>query len=404
MQTGSALQHENVGDVSAFPLTRVLLRGVDDDFADLDLPGRIERLLRAPGKIPLGLDIELAFVGLVIFLRDRLGVRLPRFVRDIHGIPRVDHDDVFEAVRDDELLLEHIDDLDVLAVIGDGVLVVLCRLADVFIKRRDIDDARPFKGRRHEIAPVGVQDLGEAHGRNGLVRDELPAADIQLFAVLHDAVRENGQQHPRLDAHDAAVPKAVLAPFRTAGDRLPAHVDEVIALARIRRLAHDDRHAVCGADLLDLCHARRIIAVQKALRGDDEQLLVGIAVPRIGDDGRRRLQGDVLRDDRTVEPLERLQLSLDDVLIPLVGEDDELVAKRDVAEDGLLEHRAPLTDLQKLFGVVLARQRPEPVAAATRKYQTFHITNASAKADPLSCGAPSRPPRRRSPPSLRNKI
>ena len=150
--------------------------------------------------------------------------------------------------------------------------------------------------------------------------------------------------------------------------RLSAQVDEVISFARVGRLADHDRHPVARGDLPYPCHALRIVAVYKTFGGDDEQLFIGIAVLCIGDHRRRRFQRALfaLADDHAVESLERLQLSFDDVFIPLVGQNDKLVAERDIPQDGLLEHRTPLADLHKLFRVVLARQRPEPVAAAAR--------------------------------------
>ena len=283
------LQNEKVCRIPALALIGDLFALIDDDFADLDLIGRVQRLRRTPCGVTLGLYVEIAFLAVVIFLPDALRVRFARLIGNIDRVARVDDDDISETVRHDQLAFEHIDDFHALAVISDRVIVVFGDFIDVLVERGDIRDARPLERCRDEIALVGAQDLGEAHGRDGRVGDELSVFDAQLRAALHRSAREHGEQDPRLDRHDPAVPQAVFSAFGAARNHLPADVDKIIAFPRVRRFADDDRHSVPRGDLLDLRDARRIVAVHQTFGRDDEQLLVRIALLCIGDDGRRGL-------------------------------------------------------------------------------------------------------------------
>lgn len=272
------------------PWRGVFLRRIHHHFIHFDLRRRVKRLLRSPRQIALGRNIEIAFFGFIVLLRNALGIRLTRLVRNIHRIARIDHNDIFQSVRNDKFFADHVDDLNALAVIRNGIAVRFRRLADIFIKRGGIRDARPLERCRDQFALIGMQNLGETHRNNGRIGDKFPVHNAQFFAVLHRRTGQNRQKHPRLDSHDPAIPEAALAALGTAGDRLPAHVDEIIAVPRVRRFAGHDRHFILRGDLLDLRDTCGIVPLHQALGGDDEKLFVRIAVLGIRNDG-----GAVLR-------------------------------------------------------------------------------------------------------------
>ena len=101
-----------------------------------------------------------------------------------------------------------------------------------------------------------------------------------------------------------------------------------------------------------------IAAVYDMIRGH-HQVVLRPVVAQTGNGHRRsRLLPCLFIKAPVTESLKGLQLPCHDVGVFLGRDDAEFLAKRDITGDGLLEQRAVLLDMNKLFRIVFAGEGP----------------------------------------------
>ena len=356
---------------------------IDGHFIDFVSARAIEHLPHAPGVIHDVAPIENIGIFFIIEGSYLFDVRHALFFGYVQRVARIDHNEILNVVEDDGFVLFGVDHIGIAAKYfeREGILFALSLVIAESFQVHDTVESEPCADKG---CPFGMEYLSERIRRhacrhftgNDSVEHFHAAAAPQQIPIV-----QRVEKDARPPGDDAAIPKVIpfLRPHgRKARYVFPAVRNIAVSVPLVHDRGADDAHAVLRDDFFQIRHRTVIIPVQNNIGGYDEYFLLGLTPKKCNRNGEGRFDGLFFKEKGAVESLKGTELTAQNALVPSVRQNDVLVAKRNVAQDGLLEHRTMIAYLHKLFGVIFAGQRPQSIAAAARQHKTFHNLSLSS--------------------------